>query len=140
MKSDVGPKSNTGGCVPCYRCRVRAWGPAPVLFLLLACATTEAPGTYEVVQPAAGGGERHIRVTLNADGAAALSSTFSERPSRFLAEGKWTRDGRRITVEFNDQKQMVFELAGDQLHTKEWNQSEWGEKGPGALFRVYRDR
>ena len=111
-----------------------------VVMLASACATTEAPGTYEAILPAADAGERHIRVTLNADGAAALSSTFSERPSRFLAEGNWKRDGSRITVEFNDQKRIVFELAGDQLLPKEWNPSEWGEKGPGALFRVYRTR
>ena len=106
--------------------------------LVAACAAAEAPGTYEAILPAADAGERHVRVTLNADGAAALSSTFSQRPSRFLAQGAWKRDGNRITVDFNDQKRMVFELAGHQLVAKEWNPSEWGEKGPGALFRVDR--
>jgi len=106
--------------------------------LMAACATTEAPGTYEAVLPAASsGGERHVRVTLRPNGEAALSSAFSERPSRFLTEGTWTRDGNRITLTLN-QKQLVFQLAGNQLIAKEWDRAEWGEKGPGALFRVDR--
>lgn len=110
---------------------------APVL-LLFACATTDAPGTYAAVLPAGpDAGERHVRVTLNADGSGALSSTLSERPSSLLAEGTWLRDGNRITLTLN-QKQLVFQLAGDQLVPKEWDRAEWGEKGPGALFRVDR--
>lgn len=109
---------------------------APVL-LLFACATTDAPRTYAAVLPAGSDGERHVRVTLNADGSGALSSTLSGRPSGFLAEGTWLRDGNRITLTL-DQKQLVFQLAGDQLIAKEWDRAEWGEKGPGALFRVDR--
>lgn len=108
---------------------------APVL-LLFACATTDAPGTYAAVLPAGSYGERHVRVTLNADGSGALSSTLSDRPSRRLAEGTWLRDGSRITLTL-DQKQIVFQLAGDQLIPKEWDRAEWDE-GPGALFRVDR--
>ena len=109
---------------------------APVL-LLLACATTDTPGTYAAVLPAGSDGERHVRVTLNADGSGALSSTLSERPSRLLAEGTWLRDGNRITLTLN-QKQFVFQLAGDQLIAKEWDRVEWGDRGPGVLFRVDR--
>jgi hypothetical protein len=135
---DVGPRSNTGGHGPCYRGGVKAWGIAPVV-LLAACATTQAPGTYEAVLPAAGdGGERHIRVTLRSNGEAALSSAFSQQPSRFLAQGTWKQDDRRITLDLNDGKPMVFQLAGDQLIAKDWDRSRWGEKGPGALFRVDR--
>lgn len=116
--------------------RIRASVAASVL---AGCATaTPVPGTYEAVLPAASAGERHIRVTLQPDGAAALSSTFSERPSRFLSEGSWKGDGRRITLELAGQKPLVFEHAGNQLIAKEWNQAEWGERGPGALFRVDR--
>jgi len=107
--------------------------------LVAACATTEAPGTYEAVLPAASGaGNRHVRVTLRPNGEAALSSAFTDRPSRYLAEGTWKRDDGRITLDLGPQKPLVFRLAGDQLVPKEWDRAEWGEKGPGALFRVDR--
>ena len=87
--------------------------------VLFACACATGPaGTYEAVLPvASGGGERHVRVTLKSDGGAAVSSAFSGRPSRFLAEGAWTQEERRITV-------------------KEWDHAVWGEAGPGVLWRV----
>ena len=109
-----------------------------VLLLAAACATTSAPGTYETILPAAGGGERHVRVTLKPNGEAALSSAFLDRPSRFLAQGTWKQADGRIVVAFNDGKQMAFQLAGNQLVAKEWDASVWGEKGLGALFRVDR--
>jgi hypothetical protein len=109
------------------------------LSLLAACATNQAPGTYEAILPAAsGGGERHVRVTLKHNGEAALSSAFSDRASRFLAQGTWKQDGNRVTMNLDKQKHLVFQLAGNQLHPKEWDPSLWGEKGPGALFRVDR--
>jgi hypothetical protein len=116
-------------------------GAAPAIapaLLLLACATTDAPGTYAAVLPAGSDGERHVRVTLNADGSGALSSTLSERPSQLLAEGTWKRDGTRVTLDLAPRGPIVFRLAGDQLVPKEWDRAEWGEKGPGALFRVDR--
>ena len=112
-------------------------GGIALLCLAAACSTTQAPGTYEAVLPAADAGERHVRVTLKPDGSGALSSTVSEQPSRLLAEGTWLRDGNRITLTLK-QKQLVFLLAGDQLIAKEWDRAEWGDKGPGALFRVDR--
>jgi hypothetical protein len=115
---------------------VKAWGIAPVL-LLAACATAQAPGTYEAVLPAADAGERHVRVTLRANGEAALSSAFSERPGRFLVQGTWKQQDSRIVLDL-DGKPMVFQLAGHQLIAREWDRSQWGEKGPGALFRVDR--
>lgn len=139
MKSDVGPRSNTSAKEPCYRGRVKGL-PGSIALLCLAaaaCSTTQAPGTYAAVLPAADAGERHLRVTLKPDGSAALSSSLSERPNRLLAEGTWLRDGNRITLTLN-QKQLVFQLAGDQLIAKEWDRAEWGEKGPGALSRVDR--
>ncbi|HEU5178433.1 MAG TPA: hypothetical protein VFU24_13350, partial [Burkholderiales bacterium] len=57
--------------------------PGRIVLLCLAaaaCSTTQAPGTYEAVLPAAEAGERHVRVTLRPDGSGALSSTLSERP------------------------------------------------------------
>jgi len=109
---------------------------AAVAVLMAACAASGNPGTYEAVLPAASGGERHIRVVLQPDGFAAVSSAFSARPSRFLAEGTWVADGRRVTVNLDNQKTMVFERAGDQLVAREWEHSLWGEKGPGVLHRV----
>jgi hypothetical protein len=109
-----------------------------VTALAAGCATTQAPGTYEVILPAADAGERHVRVTLRPNGEAALSSAFSERPSRFLAQGTWKQDGNRIALDLANQEQLVFRLAGDQLVGKEWDRSLWGEKGPGTLVRVDR--
>jgi len=110
---------------------------AVVAVLMAACASSGNPGTYEAVLPdASGGGERHIRVVLRPDGFAALSSAFSARPSRFLAEGAWVAEGRRVTVNLDDQKTMAFERAGDQLIAREWDHSLWGEKGPGVLHRI----
>jgi len=107
-----------------------------VAVLMAACAASGNPGTYEAVLPAASGGERHIRVVLQPDGFAAMSSAFSARPSRFLAEGTWVAEGRRVTVNLDNQKIMVFERAGDQLAAREWDRATWGEDGPGVLFRV----
>ena len=109
-----------------------------MVVLATACATTSAPGTYEVILPAADAGERYVRVVLKPKGAAALSTTFSERATRSLAEGNWKQDGSRITLDLDGRKPMVFRLAGNQLVTKEWDRVEWGEQGPGVLARVDR--
>jgi len=62
--------------------------------LAAACATTDIPGTYEAIRPAANdGGERHVRVTLRTDGTAAVSSALSQRPDRSLVEGTWGEAG-----------------------------------------------
>jgi NlpE N-terminal domain len=107
------------------------------ILLAAACAATDVAGTYESVLPAAsGGGQRHIRVTLQPDGFAAVSSAFTGRPSRFLAEGKWQREGRRIAVTLDDKETMVFQHAGEELVAREWNRTIWGEAGPGVLTRV----
>ena len=121
---------------------MRKIGSVPVflVFLLLAagCATDVA-GIYENVLPAAsGGGQRHIRVTLRPDGFAAVTSAFTGRPSRFLAEGNWQRDGWRITVTLEDKETMVFQHAGEELVAREWNRAVWGDAGPGVLTRVLR--
>ena len=140
MKSDVGPRSNIEADAPCYRGRVNRLpgGVALLCVAAAACSTTQAPGTYAAVLPAADAGERHVRVTLNPDGSGALSSTLSERPSPRLAEGTWKRDGNRVTLDLGQRGPIVFQLAGDQLVPREWDRAEWGEKGPGALFRVDR--
>ena len=108
---DVGPKSYTEHSAPQL-----SWAAMSRLLALVACAlaaacaTTPIPGTYESIIPAGSDrGEHHIRVTLKPEGAAAVSSAFSERPSRFLAEGTW-----------------------------EWDPAIWGAAGPGVLFRVNR--
>ena len=108
------------------------------VLLTAACATTSAPGTYEVILPAADAGERYVRVVLKPKGEAALSTTLSERATRFHATGNWKQDGSRITLDLDGRKPMQFQLAGNQLVTKDWDRVEWGEKGPGVLFRVDR--
>jgi hypothetical protein len=107
--------------------------------LAAACATTDIPGTYEAIRPAANdGGERHVRVTLRTDGTAAVSSALSQRPDRSLVEGTWEGTGRRIALTLEGRKTMAFELAGDQLVAREWDRAAWGEAGPGVLTRVFR--
>ena len=122
----------------CYRWLQMSRLPAfAVVALAAACATTSIPGTYEVILPAARDeGERHVRVTLRADGTAAVSSALSQRPSRFLVEGTWEGTSKRIALTLDDQKKMTFARAGDQLVAKEWDRTIWGEAGPGALARV----
>jgi len=104
--------------------------------LLAACASVPA-GNYEGVQAdASGGGQQYVRVTLKPDGFAAVSSAFTGRPSRFLAEGTWVEEGRRVRLELEKQS-LVFERRGDQLVAREWDRSVWGEAGPGVLQRVF---
>lgn len=106
--------------------------------LLAGCAAATDVGTYEAVLPAAsGGGEQHLRVTLEQSGAAALTSTFSGRLGGFLVEGTWQREGNRITLKL-EKHSMVFQRSGDLLVAKEWDRTVWGEKGPGTLQRVNR--
>jgi hypothetical protein len=105
--------------------------------LLAGCATKDA-GTYEAVLPAASGGaNQHLRVTLHESGAAAVTSTFTDRVSEFLLEGTWQREGNRITVKF-DKQVMVFQRSGTLLKASDWDRAVWGDKGPGVLERVNR--
>ena len=107
--------------------------------LAAACAITDPTGTYETMLPAASaGGVRYVRVSLSQDGFAAVSSSFSGRPSRFLGEGTWERAGTLVTVNLGGPRaeRMVFRHAGDQLVGHEWNHATWGEAGPGVLYRV----
>lgn len=102
---------------------------------LAACASAELGGTYEGVQAAAGAGSRHVRVTLNPDGSAAVSSAYSARPSRFLVEGTWHAEGNVITVKL-DRGDLVFRRAGDYLLPTSWDPKAWSEAGPGELARI----
>ena len=106
----------------------------PVL-LAVACAALDVSGTYEGVQAAAGAGARHVRVTLKPDGAAAVSSAYTARPSRFLVEGTWQADGNVITVKL-DRGDLVFRRSGDYLFPTHWDPAAWSEAGPGELARV----
>jgi hypothetical protein len=107
--------------------------------LMAACATPEVPGTYEAKLPAAsGGGERHISVTLDPSGAAAVSTAFSGRPSRSLVQGTWAqKEGGVVIVTLKGPRaeQIVFQHAGDELIARDWDRAVWGEAGPGTLRR-----
>jgi len=105
-----------------------------LLPFLAACASAHLAGTYEGVQ-AAGAGSRHVRVTLNSDGSAAVSSAYSARPSRFFVEGTWHAEGNVITVKL-DRGDLVFRRAGDYLLPTAWDPKAWSEAGPGELARV----
>ena len=106
-----------------------------VLAFLAACASADFAGTYEGVQAAAGAGSRHVRVTLNRDASAAVSSAYSARPCRFLVQGTWHAEGNVITVKL-DRGDLVFRRAGDYLLPTAWDPKAWSEAGPGELARV----
>lgn len=106
-----------------------------LLAFLASCAARDIAGTYEGVQAAPGAGSRHVRVTLNADGSAAVSSAYSARPSRFLVEGSWRAEGNVITVKL-ERGDLVFRRAGDYLLPTAWDPKAWSEAGPGELARV----
>jgi hypothetical protein len=113
-----------------------------VAVLLAACSSIgtarEAAGTYEATLPAASSGERHVAVTLDRDGTAAVTSAFSGRPSRFMVKGTWRREGDRVTLDLGGARpeRMVFDQGADRLVAREWDRSTWGESGPGTLQRV----
>ena len=110
---------------------------AGALALALVAGCASEVGIYAGVLPSGDDGDRHVRLTLKQDGTAAISAAFSGRPSRFLAEGQWTRDGRRIIlVPQNGPGRMVFRRSGDYLVAEEWDRSRWGPVGPGELQRV----
>ena len=106
---------------------MRALGFLPLL--LAGCAVL--PGNYEGKS-----GERTVRVTLKPDGFAALSSAFTGRASRFLAEGTWMEEGRRVRLKLEGET-LVFERRGDDLYPREWERARWGEQGPGILTKVF---
>ena len=97
-------------------------------------------GSYQGVLPAAsGGGERFVRVTLNDDGSAALSTTFSGAgPAGALALGQWKREDGTIEIRLDEPRaeRMVFRRAGNDLLPREWDRTIWGDAGPGVLTRV----
>jgi hypothetical protein len=107
--------------------------------LLSGCATAEVPGTYEAVLPAgSGGGERHVSVTLDPSGAAAVSTAFPGRLSRSLVQGTWVqKEGGFVIVTLKGPRaeQMVFQHGGDELIARDWDRSVWGQTGPGTLRR-----
>jgi hypothetical protein len=101
--------------------------PLAALALVAGCGAMDPAGTYQAIRPAANdGGEQHLRVMLRRDGFASVTSAFTGRPSRFLAEGTWAREGNRISVK----------LDKSELIAKEWDPVVWGEAGPGVLWRV----
>lgn len=97
--------------------------------LLAGCAVI--PGNYEGKSA-----ERTVRVTLKPDGFAALSSAFTGRPSRFLAEGTWAEEGRRLRLKLEGET-MEFERRGADLYPRDWDRARWGEQGPGILTKVF---
>lgn len=116
----------------------------PPLFLAAvmfagACATPEVPGTYETSLPAAsGGGERHVSVTLNPGGGAAVSTAFAGRPSRSLVQGTWAqKEGGVVIVTLMAARaeQIIFQHARDELIARDWDRGTWGQAGPGTLKR-----
>jgi hypothetical protein len=106
--------------------------------LLAACATPDIPGNYEGTLEVGRDSERHVRVKLQPDGRAAVSTarwgSFS-----FAAEGGWKRanDGLLvIELTGTSPQRIAFQHGGDLLVAKQWDHALWGDRGPGVLYRV----
>lgn len=128
---------------------------AVVLVLLVsACGSSSAPtttttvtsvGTQDAIYAGAlparfgGGDDRQARLTLKSGGEASMQGTFYDPPSRFFAEGRWTAEGDRISIDLAGPPQrMVFMRSGQQLAPREWDRTVWGDKGPPVLYRLTR--
>ncbi|HYL90031.1 MAG TPA: hypothetical protein VEU32_14845 [Burkholderiales bacterium] len=106
--------------------------------LLAACATPQIPGNYEGTLQVGRDLERRVRVKLEPNGRAAVSTarwgSFS-----YLAEGAWKRaNNSMIIVDLTspNPQRIVFQHSGDLLIAKEWDRSVWGGRGPGVLQLV----
>jgi len=84
------------------------------------------------------GDERQLRITLRADGAAAVQTTFPQRTESYFAEGTWQEMKGSIVLDFGGvaAERLVFDRSGDLLIPREWDRTVWGQGGPGAVRRV----
>lgn len=106
--------------------------------LLAACGTTQLPGNYEGTLVEGRDLERHVRLKLQDDGRASVSTarwgSFS-----YFAEGSWKRSTDRllmVDLASVPPQRLVFQYGGELLVAKEWDRAVWGERGPGVLKRV----
>jgi hypothetical protein len=105
---------------------------------LAACATPQVPGSYEGTLHIGRDLERHVRVRLQPDGRATVS-TVRWGSFSYFGEGAWKHaTDRMVVVEVTSPapQRIVFQQGGDLLVAKEWDRSVWGEQGPGVLSRV----
>lgn len=97
----------------------------------------EIAGAYESA-PAASG-QHWMRVVLDRDGTATMTSAPSGQRPAFLT-GKWHRDGNSIPIECSGTRVelMVFDYDDSGLIAREWDRAVWGSAGPGRLIRAGR--
>ena len=84
------------------------------------------------------GDERQLRITLRADGGAAVQTTFPQRTENYFAEGTWKQVDGDIVLDFAGvaSERLVFNQSGNLLIPREWDRTVWGQGGPGSLHRV----
>ena len=112
--------------------------------LLAACSSAPRveglPGTvYAGTERVRGvGDERQLRITLRADGGAAVQTTFPQRTESYFAEGTWKQLDGNVVLDFGGvaAERLVFRQSGELLIAKEWDPTVWGQGGPGTLYRV----
>ena len=120
-----------------------------ILFLLaalLAACSSSAPrveglpgAVYAGTERVRGvGDERQLRITLRADGAAAVQTTFPQRTETYFAEGTWQQRDGAVVLDFAGvaSERLVFRQSGELLIAREWDPTVWGQGGPGTLYRV----
>ena len=116
-----------------------------VLLLAAACGGTAPrveglPGAvYAGTERVRGvGDERQLRITLRADGGAAVQTTFPQRTENYFAEGTWQQVDGDIVLDFAGvaSERLVFSQSGDLLIARKWDATVWGQGGPGVVRRV----
>jgi hypothetical protein len=122
-------------------CKASIW-----FFVLLLAACTSAPrveglpgAVYAGTERVRGvGDERQLRITLRADGAAAVQTTFPQRTESYFAEGTWQQVDGDVVLDFAGvaSERLVFSQSGDLLIARKWDSTVWGQGGPGVVRRV----
>lgn len=106
--------------------------------LVVGCATSQVPGNYEATLPEGRDAERQVRLRLQENGRASVSTarwgSFS-----YFAEGTWKRAADRTVVvdlASTPPQRLVLQPSGNMLLPKQWDRAIWGDRGPGILSRV----
>ena len=94
------------------------------------------PLAYEALNlPTASGEGRHVRLDLEADGSAVLTTEYIGRGESFAEPGQWRPENERIVLELLDDEgepsgdPFVWRAEGHDLIPDEWDQDLYGSEG-----------
>lgn len=89
------------------------------------------PLEYEAELPAASGSGRVVRLTLEYDGAAELTTVYVEEQDRFEEPGAWWAKNDLVTMRFEDEEAapMQWRRVGDDLVPEAWDERQYGAEG-----------